>query len=62
MHTKTVEGLAGASTNMKLLNTPSVSIKTQSGEVIQRLWNGQWDMSVNLQIKRRTIRRKPKKE
>ena len=28
--------------------------KTQSGEAIQPLWSGKWDMSANLQIKRRT--------
>ena len=52
MHAKTMEGLAGASMSMKLMNTPIRVYKEAERRGTQPSWNGQWGMSVTLQIRR----------
>ena len=54
MHAKTMEGLAGASMNMKMMNTPF--------RVYEQAERRGDTSTVRLQTKQRTIRRRLRKE
>ena len=62
MHTKTMEGLAGAGTNMKLLNTPFRVYKDAKRRGDTAVMERAMGYVGTLQRKRRTIKRKQKKE